>query len=61
MSDFGFTVEELAARTDRAPWLVARSLIKLLEAGLLKADGGTSEQAIEGLRKDYLSKDTPDA
>lgn len=43
-------VEDLARQTDRAPWMVARSLAKMIEARLLTVADGTPEEAAASLR-----------
>lgn len=48
--ELGLTVEELAARTDTAPWIVARSLANLIEKGLVRVVDGTAEEAVASLR-----------
>lgn len=47
------TIEEMAGRTDQAPWLVARAMARLIRRGLLDVTGGTPDEAIADLQRRY--------
>lgn len=52
-ADITFSIEDMARRTDQAPWVVARGIARLIARGLLETTNGTPEQAIADLQRIY--------